>query len=215
MNGHTRTPEAAWIEFPTDWARRSLLIAAIAVLAMGAGTGCAAMQEIVALRQVKFAFDRISDVRLAGVSADGRRSYSDLRADEIARVAAAVATRQVPVELIVHLSAENPTSNGTTARLQRLDWKMFLDDRALVDGQLAEAYAFEPGVPVDLPLRVRFDAIEFVNGSARDLFELALALAGAPNYRKEVRLDLVPTIDTSIGPIRYPTPITVRRTTGS
>lgn len=194
---------------------RPLLLLAAATIGLGSITGCATVQEIAALRQVRFAFDRISDVRLAGVSAEGRRSYSDLRGDEVARIATAIATREVPIDLVVHLRAENPTTNGTTARLHRLDWTMFLDDRELLEGVLNDAYSFEPGSEVDVPLRVRFDALKLYEGGAADLFDLALALAGAPGRRKEVRLDLMPTIDTSIGPIRYPTPITVRHTTGS
>lgn len=208
MSRKAQEPAAAWMHRP-------LLRLAAATLGLGAITGCATIQEIAALQQVNFAFDRITDVRLAGVSAEGRGSYSDLRGDEIARIATAIAMREVPIELIVHLRAENPTSNGTTARLHHLDWTMFLDDRELVKGLMNEAYTFEPGREVDVPLRVRFDALKLYEGGAADLFEFALALAGAPGRRKEVRLDLVPTIDTSMGPIRYPGPITVRHTTGS
>ena len=44
---------------------------------------------------------------------------------------------------------------------------------------------------------------------------IALAIAGVSGYQKEIRLDLEPTIETDLGPIRYPRPITVRRTEGS
>lgn len=197
------------------WTRRHLFRVAAAAVGLGAFTGCATLQEIAALRQVRFAFGRITGVRIAGVSAEGRRSYADLRPDEIARLATSVARREAPVELTVHLRAENPAENGTTARLHRLAWTMFLDDRELLDGALQEPYAFEPGVPVDVALPVSFDAYRMYEASAADLYELALALAGSPGYRKEVRLDLVPTIDTRMGAIRYPGPITVRRTAGS
>lgn len=190
--------------------------AVLALLALSLpAAGCATVQEIAALRQVRFELDRIGDVRLAGVSTAGRSSYRDLGGAEIAAIAAAVARRSVPLELTVHLTAENPASNATTARLHRLEWTMFLDERRIVDGDLAEAHVFEPGRPVDVPLRVRFDALEMYDAGAAGLFELALALAGVPGARKEVRLDLLPTIDTAHGPIRYPRPIVVRRATGS
>ena len=49
------------------------------------------------------------------------------------------------------------------------------------------------------------------NGGARDLFDLAMTVAGYGTVSKDLRLELSPTIDTSIGPIRYPQPIVVRR----
>lgn len=195
---------------PRGWIR-------LAALALGcvAIAGCTALQQVAALRLVQFDYDRISDVRLAGVAVAGKDSYSDLRPEEIARLALAVAARDVPLDLVVHLRAENPTSNGITARLYALDWTMFLDDRRMVTGDLPQPYSFEPGRPVDVPLPMRFDAVDLIEGGAADLFDLALALAGMRESRREIRLDLLPTVDTAIGPIRYSSPITVRRTIGS
>lgn len=58
---------------------------------------------------------------------------------------------------------------------------------------------------VDVPLAVRFDALKLYGGGAANLFDLALA--GVPGHREEVRLDLIPMVDTTIGPIRYPGPL--------
>lgn len=185
-----------------------LLLAAISM------PGCAALQQFAALRQVDFQFDRISDVRIAGVSVAGRRSYADLGAVDIARLAAAVVTKSVPIDATLHVRGTNPAENTVTARMLKLGWTFFVEDRQVVNGQLDQSYAFAPGRSVDVPIGVRFNAYDEFGGGARSLFELALAIAGAQGYSKEVRADLMPTVDTSMGPIRYPTPITVRRTIG-
>ena len=46
------------------------------------------------------------------------------------------------------------------------------------------------------------------------MFLVALAIAGHGSTPRELRLELQPTIDTSIGPIRYPAPVVIRRQVG-
>ena len=53
-----------------------------------------------------------------------------------------------------------------------------------------------------------------MRGSAQDLFDLALALAGQGGATKEVRLEALPTVQTSMGPIQYPSRIVIRRQVG-
>jgi hypothetical protein len=57
---------------------------------------------------------------------------------------------------------------------------------------------------------VRFDLLKFAGGGAQDLFDLALSIAGVGPVGKNVRMELSPTIETSIGPIRYPAPLVVK-----
>jgi hypothetical protein len=197
---------------PRRAAARALFLA---VLAGSTLPACAALQQVAALRQVEFAFDRITDVRVAGVATAGRDDFRDLRVDEVGRIALAIANRDVPVEFTVHVRAENPSTNDVTARLLELGWTMFLDDRQVVEGELDRVHVFEPGRVVDVPVPVRFDAYDLYEHNAQDLYELGLAIAGVSGYRKEIRLDLEPTVETDWGPIRYPRPITVRRTEGS
>jgi hypothetical protein len=170
---------------------------------------CATLQQIAALREVEFALDRISRLRLAGVELDGIRSASDVRPTDIARIAAAVATDDVPLEFLLHVRGENPESNSVDARLVALDWVLLLQDRETIRGGLDRAVVFPPGRPVDVPLSVRLDVADFVDGGARDLLELALSLAGAGGEPRDVALRATPTIETAIGPIRYPRPITI------
>ena len=192
---------------------RAALVAVAITVALCA-PGCAALQQLSALRQVQFEFDRVSDVRVAGVLVSGRTGYGDLGAVDVARLGAAVVTRSVPLDLTLHVRGTNPAANTVTARMVALGWTFFVENQEIVGGRLDQAYAFAPGQAVDVPVQVRFNAYDKFGGGAKSLFELGLAIAGAPGYTKELRADLVPTIETSLGPIRYPTPITIRRTIG-
>ena len=191
-------------------ARRVLVIAMVAVVAI---PGCATLQQIAALHTVRFDFAGVSDVRIAGIPIGERTSFRSLSVAHAARLAAAIATNEVPLELIAHVDATNPAENAVSARMVALDWTLFLDDRQTLAGGLASPVSIAPGATSDVPLAVRIDLVQLGNGGARDLFDLGLAIAGQGTLQKDLRLDLAPTIETPLGPMRYAVPVTVRRST--
>lgn len=183
------------------------LLALAALLTLG---GCATFQQVLALRDVDFTVDRIEDARLAGVELRAVRSFEDLGFADAGRLAMAVADRELPLSFDLHLTAINPADNSVDARLVRMDWTLLLQGRETLSGVFADETVLRPGVPTDVPIGISLDLVDFFEGNARDLFELALALTdqegGAP---KEVTLRATPTVETRLGPIRYPRPITI------
>ena len=174
-------------------------------------TGCATLQSLTVLHSVRFEFSRVSDVRIAGIPIGEKTSFRTLSVANAARLAAAVASNEVPLELVAHVGATNPSENSVTARMVALDWTLFVEDRQTLAGGLGSPVAIAPGITTDVPLTVRLDLLELGNGGARDLFDLGLAIAGHGTLQKDLRLDLAPTIETPLGPIRYPVPVTLRR----
>lgn len=182
-------------------------IALIAVVA-----GCATLQQIAALQHVTFSFAGVSDVRIAGVRLSPNATYGSLGAANLARLGAALLAQDVPLEMIAHVDAKNPQENSVAAHMVALDWTMFLEDRRLLSGGLAEPVIIEPAHTSDVPLSVRLDLMQILTGTAaQDAFDTAMSIAGYGTVQKDLRLELSPTIDTSIGPIRYPSPIVVHR----
>jgi hypothetical protein len=190
---------------------RLLTPAALALLSLVALPACTALQELAALRSVTFRFASVSDVRLAGIAIGAASSFSRLGVTDAARLGAAVLSRQVPIELVAHLDATNPPENKVSARMVGLGWTLFVEERHALAGDLGSPVAIAPGATADVPLAVRFDLFEFAGGNARDLFDLAMGIAGQGSLTKNLRLELVPTIDTSLGPMRFPAPVVVRR----
>jgi hypothetical protein len=171
--------------------------------------GCATLQQLAALRDVDFSVEGISDLRLAGVDVSGARSYADLGLADAGRLARAATEGELPMDFRVHLTALNPADNSVDARLVRMEWTLFLQERETVSGVFAEETLLPRGEPTDVPIAVSLDLIDFFEGSARDLLDLALNLAGRGGTPTEVTLRAVPTVDTALGPIRYPQPITI------
>ena len=170
---------------------------------------CATLQQFAALRNVDFSVDRLTGVRLAGVDLSRVRSYSQLSVTEAARLASAVSQRALPLDFTVHLEALNPQDNSVDARLMRMDWTLLLQDRETLSGTFADETLLRRGQPTDVPIDVSVDLLDFFQGSAQDLFNLALSIADPTRPPTEVSLRATPTVDTALGPIRYPQPITI------
>jgi hypothetical protein len=161
------------------------------------------------LAPVEFTFDRISDVNVAGVTTVGKSTYADMSRTDVTMLTTAVLGQNVPTTLVVHLKTEN--RNPVVARMTKLGWTFYLEDRKVMSGTLEKAFELEPGKPVDVLVPLTFNAYGMAQNNTRDFFELGLALVGVPSYVKPVRLDLSPTVETEWGPIAYPEPITVKR----
>ncbi len=189
--------------------RRSTLQFAFILFLVPAFSGCQTLREVASLRNVRFYVDRLSEVRLAGIDLTRVRSYEDLNPLDVGRLTVAVAQKKLPLSLTLHLRAENPEENTVNARLVKMSWTLLLENRETISGTYDREVVLAPGHPEVVPIQVELDLISFFEGNARDLAELALALAGVGGAPKNVALRATPTIQTALGPIRYPGPITI------
>ena len=186
--------------------RKTLVLPAILA---GAVTSCATLQQFAALRSVDFQLDRVANVRVAGIDASSVSSYSDLSLMDAARVGAAIARRELPLAFQLHVRAENPSDNPVTARLVRMQWTMLLDNTETISGLIEQELELPPGQPRDIPVNISLDLFDFFERSGPDLFNLALNLMGVGEEPTQVALRAVPTVNTVMGPISYPQPITI------
>lgn len=191
--------------------RARRLAAPFALLALLLLPGCASISQLAMLRTATFAFAGVSDVRLVGIPIGPGADYSKLGMGDVARIAAALVTKQAPLDLVAHVTATNPAENRATAKMLGLDWKFYVEDHMAFAGHVADPIELPAGKPTDVPLTVRFDLVQLGAGGAQDLFDLAVAIAGQGQIRKDLRLELVPVIDTPAGRMAFPAPITVRR----
>lgn len=179
----------------------------LAVLLLASLTGCSSINQLAALRSVEFSFGSITDPRVAGVRLSGLRSPDDVSAIDLGRLTLAIASKDVPLDLNVHVIGKNPETNTVTAKLIGLDWSYIVDDREAVRGSLTQGYEFPPGQPTDVPLLVTFNLVDLFNGGGTDLLEIALALSGQRQSTHHVVMRLRPVVDTPLGRMKYPAPI--------
>lgn len=192
--------------------RRRVVAAAAAALLLA---GCTALQQLAALRNVQFAVAGIADGRLAGIELAKVATFGKLTPLDAGRVIAAVARKELPLDFVLHVKADNPAENRITAKMVRLAWSLYLQDRETIHGVIDTAVVMPSGQTTMIPMRMRLNLLQFFDGGAQDLFNLAAGLAGLNADPAKISLKAVPTIETPIGPMSYPEPITVvSRTVG-
>lgn len=188
--------------------RRALLVFVIMAGSAAFLAGCQTLREVANLRNVDYVLGNVAQANLAGVDLAGVRSYDDLRARDILRIGSALANRDLPLQFQLDVLATNPEANSVQARMVKFDWTLFIEDRETVSGVINENFVLPPGETRTIPVAIQLDLLEFFDRSARDIVDLVLAFAGEGQPRN-IRLQAVPTVETPIGPIRYPEPITI------
>ena len=192
--------------------RRSVLLGAALVIASAAAR-CSTLRGVEALREVGFTLDRVADVRVAGVPVRDVHSVDDLDTTQGAQLAAAALMGDLPLDCIVVLRATNPRSNAVTAELMRMDWALLLDGRKAAAGRMDRRYSIAPGEKQDIAVPVAVNLGDLLRHHGPKLLRLALALAGEGSSPVDVTLRVVPLIDTPLGTMRSPIPITIMRKT--
>jgi len=184
-----------------------LVLFAVGLLASSVA-GCAALREVSNLRKVQFAIDRVSNPRLAGVDLSGIESYGDLRTTDVLRIGSSLSEGNLPMAFTVNLDATNPSSNSANARLTAMDWTLLLEDEETVAGQFEQEVVLPPGEPKTVGVQVELDLVRFFDENLRGLVNLASAIV-QNEPPQTVKLRVQPTVNTTFGPIEYPSPITV------
>lgn len=170
--------------------------------------GCATLREVSNLRKVNFQIERVSQTRLAGVDITNLQSYDELRSADVLRLGAALSEGELPLSFVLHIRATNPAPNNVDARLTEMDWTLLLEEKETVSGRFNREVVLPPGNPKDISLQIELDLVRFFDDNLQGLVNLASALAGdAPPQTLKLRVQ--PTVDTALGPLQYPSPITV------
>lgn len=171
-------------------------------------TGCATLREVSNLRKVNFQLDRVADTELGGVQIENLRSYQDLGGTDILRLGSALSKGEMPLSFNLHVQATNPQSNSVDARLTQMDWTLLLEDKETVSGQFDQEVVLPPGQPKSISFRVELDLVRFFDDNLKGLVNLASSISGdAPP--QTIKLRVRPSVNTVLGPFKYPSPITV------
>lgn len=179
-----------------------MILSATVVLLL---SSCATLQQAMELSSVKFTFDHVSAVRVAGINLMNLDSVDQLDMFQMARATLAVSRKNLPLDMTVHVKTENPLVNRVAATLVSMDWTLMLDGRETISGTLNDRITLPAGEAQTIPLKFRLNMFEFFNEkNAADMLDLALAFAGSNGSVPEgVALKIRPTIETPLGPMRY------------
>ncbi|MBN8587483.1 MAG: hypothetical protein J0L94_04085 [Rhodothermia bacterium] len=171
--------------------------------------GCQNLQQLSSLKLMKFDLDRVSNVRLAGIDVLNLKSVRDLGALDLLRVTQAIGKRDVPLTFSLHVAAEAPQNLPVAAKLSTMEWTLFLQNKEAISGLLNQSISLPAGQRVDIPIEIKLNAVDFMEGNAQNVVELVKNLIGTGENPVNLRLSARPTLQTPLGPFRFPNTIDV------
>ncbi len=148
--------------------------------------GCsAALDAINNLQRLQFKLGSVNNFSLAGVKLGSVRTINDLSILDGAKLVAAFASSKFPASFTLNVLAKNPNdgtggTKNTTAVLKSLAWRLFLDDKETINGNIPNSIEI-PGVgqTTTIPITMSLDLFKFFKDQGyNNIVNLALALAG-------------------------------------
>ncbi len=173
-------------------------------------------QTLTRLQKLQFKLENVSNFRLANIDVSNKKSISNFSISDGINLVNAFNKKKLPAEFILNVAAKNPNdgssqSQSTVATLTSFDWKLYIDDAETINGNINKPIEIPgTGKTSIIPLTMGLDLYEFFGNKGYDgLVNLALAIGGVEGSAARLKLDAQPTVSTPLGPITYPSRITI------
>lgn len=199
---------------------KNLKILLIFVIAFSFFSACSDLKQLAQtynnLKNLKFKLQNINNFHLNGIDISNKKSVSDFSLTDGAKLLQLFNSKKLPCDFVLNVMVMNPNeSDGgkkqITSTITKLDWRLYIDDKLTISGDINKAINIPgSGQSTIIPLNMKLDLIEFFgNKGYSDILNLALALGGVNNSTSRIKLDILPTLNTPLGPLTYPQRITV------
>jgi hypothetical protein len=162
------------------------------------------------LAKCEFRLQSVQQLNLAGINVQNVKKLSDLNYMDAAKLAAAVATQQFPLDFTLNIEAKNP--NTSAAGMTKIDWILLIDDIEMTQGILDKQVT----IPANngsaiIPMQIHVDLKKALSGKGADaIINFGMNLAGAGNQPTRFTLKMKPTITVNGFPITYPGYLSVK-----
>ncbi|MFC2131031.1 hypothetical protein ACFLSQ_06315 [Bacteroidota bacterium] len=190
------------------------------IIALSILTSCVDLKKVTQtltnLKRLEFKLQDIDNFRLNNINISNKKSISDFSITDGMKLVQIFNSNKLPTEFILNIAAKNPNdgkggSRKTTSTISGLDWNLYIDNKLTVSGDMNKSIDIPgTGESTVIPLKIKLDLYEFFGDKGyNDVINLALALGGVSGNTSRLKLDIKPTVSTSIGQITYPGRITV------
>lgn len=172
------------------------------------------MNEIQQLSKCEFEIENVENITIAGVSMEGKQTFSDFNFGEAAQLTMALAGKEIPAEFTVNLQATNP--NDRRAAMNRLECKALIDGNEVTQGVVEKRVEIAPnGGESNIPVDVYLDVKKVLSGaSGKALMNMVANINGQGDQPSEVSMKLSPSIKVGKHMLQYPGYITVNNQVG-
>ncbi len=175
------------------------------------GIQCSVYQTMTNLSRLQFKLGAVNGFEINGISFSGKSKISDFNAIDVLKLSSAFAGGSLPASFVLNVEAKNPNDgtggyNRSDATIQNFKWRLFLDDKETVSGDLDQPFIVPgTGEVTTIPLRINIDLMKFFKDKSYDsIINLALALGGSQGSSSKVTLLATPTVSSPFGNITYP-----------
>lgn len=165
-------------------------------------------QTLTDLQKLQFKLDSVTGFQLAGVGLNNKSSISSFSVSDGLKLTQAFASKSLPADFTLNVAAKNPNdgtsgSKKTTATISKLVWQLYIDDVQTVNGVVTTPLSIPgSGQTTNIPLSMNLDLYKFFqNKNYEGLVNLALQLGGVNASPARLKLDITPTVSTSLGAI--------------
>jgi hypothetical protein len=189
------------------------IITALLVVAL-TYQSCDILKQMVTFTKCDFKMNSLSNARLADVMVQNKKSFSDLTISDAANVTKSLIGGKLPLTFDLNIEVKNP--NTTPASMQKMEWRVFLDDIQITEGVMDQKVSIQPGASQIIPLSVAVDLKKVFNNETKNaLINLGLNLTDAGGYPTRVRLDIKPTVYVGSFALAYPGYFSLKKEFGS
>ncbi len=172
--------------------------------------GCDVLQQMATFTKCEFKMNSMTDTRLAGVDVQSKSSLKSLSFLDAANLTKTLMSGTLPLTFNLNVEVKNP--NSTLAAMQKMAWRVFIDDVEMTAGVLDKQISIEPNGSQIIPLAITIDLKKALSGKSKDaLFNFGFNLVGAGNYPTRVKLDIKPTVSIGSMPVTYPGYFTLKK----
>jgi hypothetical protein len=185
----------------------SLVIISFVIL----GIQCSVYESFTNLSRLQFKVGDVNGFQINGVSISNKSKLGDFNPLDLLNLSSSFAQSTLPASFVLNVDAKNP-NDGTggykksDATLQNFKWRLFLDDKETVSGDIDQPITIPgTGDVTTIPLRINLDLIKFFKDKGYEsIINLALALGGTQGSSSKVTLYATPTVSSPFGNITYP-----------
>ena len=189
-------------------------IIALVLIAFVLIPGCDILQQMITFTKCEFKMNSMTNTRLVGIDVQSKRSFKDLNLMDAANVTRALLGGKLPLTFDLNIEAKN--DNATDASMQKMEWRVFIDDVEMATGVMDQKMAIPPGGTKVIPLQIAIDLKQALSGKSKDaLLNFGFNLVGAGNYPTRVKLDIKPTIYVGSFALAYPGYFTLKKDFGA
>jgi hypothetical protein len=175
------------------------------------GIQCSVYETLTNISRLQFKVGAVNGFQINGIPVSGKSKLSDFNPIDLLKLTSGFAQGSLPASFVLNVDAKNP-NDGTggykksDATLQNFKWRLFLDDKETIAGELAQPLLIPgTGEVTSIPLTINIDLMKFFKDKGYEsIVNLALALGGVQGSSSKVTLYATPTVSSAFGNITYP-----------